>query len=278
MLLYRVSCVFLFVHLSFSVKECFAKEKANPASNTSAPTDEEHPLNHYRPDLVSFPSSPKNKQLSLDVNATKFDGRGFDWVTVSWKSVPSPREDDIIALYAYGEDDWLSKAPIKSTYASDAPTHLRSGSGSLPYESQKRDTICPEVRICRVRLFNHRTDVKFLFIREFRDRPSVLGESPVIKLRRGGYPLSVHLALTDKEKCVQHRVTPLTDCLVRCGCSGSRRRGRNRWCSGGPSQESSKRKRSQSGRRTRPRTCAVLRPRLCASCFCMKRLTSVLFV
>ena len=138
--------------------------------------------------------------------------------------------------------------------------------------------LCPEVRICRVRLFNHRTDVKFLFIREFLGRPRVLGESPVIKLRRGGYPLSVHLALTDKEKCVRHRVTPLTDCLVRCGCSGSRRRGRSRWCSGGPSQESSTRKRSQSGRRTHPRTCAVLRPRLCASCFCMKRLTSVLFV
>ena len=141
MLLHRVYCVFFLLYLSFSVRRCIAKEKANGALNTSVSTDEEHPLNHYHPDLVSFPPSLKNEEFSLDVNATKFDGTGFDWVTVSWKSVPTPRDDDIIALYAYGEDDWLSKAPIKSTYASDAPTHLRSGSGSLPYESQTWDVL-----------------------------------------------------------------------------------------------------------------------------------------
>lgn len=75
-----------------------------------------------------------NSEFSMTVNATEVDGRRPEWVTVSWSGVKHPDGQDVVALYAIG-DDWEHKAPVKSLYAVESNSHLKDGSGSFEYST-----------------------------------------------------------------------------------------------------------------------------------------------
>lgn len=52
-----------------------------------------------------------------------------------------------------------------------------------------------------VLMLNHRTDVQFIFVRDFFGVPSLFGESEVIEVVNKDAPHYVHLAVTDTPKC-----------------------------------------------------------------------------
>ena len=104
-------------------------EVGSLTSLASRRPEDAHPFDLYQPSpALNF--WPFWRQYGkITVNETSVDGTGRQWVRVRWSGVPSPHEEDILALFA--AENWRQKAPLKAIYAAEDASYLHKGSGTV---------------------------------------------------------------------------------------------------------------------------------------------------
>ncbi|CAL8470701.1 g10243 [Coccomyxa elongata] len=153
---------------------------------------------------LSRPTSLTKDISSLQVNITTLNTSG-EWVEVSWSGIRSPSIHDAVALVVPADVDYRETAPAKHKWASESPTHLDTGSGSLKF-----------------RLLNHRADMKFIMVTNLTDWLGffdVVAESQIIRPANPNEPLQGHLARTTalSEMLVQWTTRDMGKPVVRWG-------------------------------------------------------------
>ena len=102
------------------------------------------------------------------------------FVTVSWRGVAFPTENDWIGVYSPSGADVQSVVPVKYQYASLSPSHMFNGSGSLNFQ-----------------LINMRAAYDFVFFRNGTHYPIASAVSNTVEFENVNEPLQAHIALGD---------------------------------------------------------------------------------
>lgn len=149
-------------------------------------------------------ASAASHGIHITYNTSKLHGSG-QWITVSWSGVPSPDPSDLLAVYSPPDAYAAGSAPVKFANASDAPSHLASGGGSLA-----------------LRLVNLRADIRVVLVRGGPDQPAVVARGPVIRNRNPNEPSGIHLMRTrsPSEMLVQFTTRDAAQPVAQYGRAG----------------------------------------------------------
>ncbi|CAK0782920.1 hypothetical protein CVIRNUC_006115 [Coccomyxa viridis] len=149
-----------------------------------------------------------HSRVTLRLNSTTLHCSG-QWFEVSWDGMKAPSKHDAVALLVPADADPRDTAPAKHRWATESPTHLQHGNGSL-----------------RFQLLNHRADMRFVLVTNLSNwlgGYDVLASSPVIRPKNYNEPLQGHLARTEdpSEMLVQWTTRDKGTPLVHWRAKGS---------------------------------------------------------
>jgi hypothetical protein len=102
-----------------------------------------NPLEHIQ--LRNAEVASPTLRATVTANITEVRGKSA-WVEVTWSGFKTPSFDDWICVLAPADSHIKHRTPVKYRRASDAPSHLRTGEGSV--KCVIHISVCPALRIC----------------------------------------------------------------------------------------------------------------------------------